>query len=262
VKISIIIPIYNEFASLPEVLRGVLSAPLPEGCSKEVIVVDDGSNDGTAFLLNEYVVQGGVLVHHVLLNGGKGAAIRTGLTLASGEVILIQDGDLEYDPKDYVRLLAPIVNGEAAVVYGSRFHGGAPGMQVLNLVANKILTFVANALYGANITDEATAYKAFRADTLRQLVLKCGRFEFCPEITAKLCRLGYRIDEVPVSYHARTTKEGKKIRSRDGVRALWTLLKYRLVPRQSFVHPVVAILERPAPSFQASLAGADAFRKN
>jgi len=261
-KVSIIIPIYNELPCLPEVLKGVLSAPLPAGCSKEVIVVDDGSNDGTALLVNQYAARAAVIVHHVLLNGGKGAAIRVGLTLASGEVILIQDGDLEYDPRDYVRLVTPIVNKQADVVYGSRFHGGAPRMQVLNLIANKILTFSSNSLYAANITDEATAYKVFRADILRRLLLKCRRFEFCPEVTAKLCRLGYRIYEVPVNYHARTMNDGKKIRARDGVRALWTLLKYRFVSRKRFTHPPGWALESPPQSFAANFAGARVFRKN
>ena len=261
-KISVIIPVYNEFRSLPEVLRRVLDAPLPVGCCKEVIVVDDGSNDGTASLVKEYAVRGDLIVHRMLLNGGKGAAIRAGLTLASGEVILIQDGDLEYDPDDYFRLVTPVVNGEADVVYGSRFCESAPPMQVLNLIANKILTSLANSLYAANITDEATAYKVFRANVIGRLLLECKRFEFCPEVTAKLCRLGYRIYEVPISYRARRIAEGKKIRARDGVWAVWTLLKYRFLPRERLIRPMVAMRENRMPTFVGSLAGARGFRKD
>jgi dolichol-phosphate mannosyltransferase len=245
VKVSIIIPVYNEFSALPEVLNRVLNAPLPAGCTKEVIVVDDGSNDGTTLVVQEYARQGMVIGHQARSNGGKGAAIRAGLALTSGDVILIQDGDLEYDPNDYVSLAAPIVNGHADVVYGSRFHGSAMRMPVWCLIANKILTFVANSLYAAQITDEATAYKAFRTDVLRRLFLQCDRFEFCPEVTAKLRRLGYRIYEVPISYQARGIAEGKKIRARDGFKALWVLFKYRFVPKALFTRICSAKLLGP-----------------
>jgi hypothetical protein len=177
-------------------------------------------------------------------------------------VVLIQDGDLEYDPNDYVSLVAPIVDQHADVVYGSRFRGSTAAMPVRTLIANKLLTFVANLLYGANITDEATAYKAFRADLLRRLVLHCKRFEFCPEVTAKLRRLGYHIHEVPISYRARRIVDGKKIRAWDGVQAVWTLLKYRFVPRQRLIRPVVTMLESPTRTFAGDLAGAGGFRKD
>ncbi|HTQ55500.1 MAG TPA: glycosyltransferase family 2 protein [Bryobacteraceae bacterium] len=220
-KVSIIIPVYNEFPTLAQVLARVRQAPLPAGCAKEIIVIDDGSTDGTAQAL------AGVRYHRIR-HSGKGSAIRTGIGLATGGIVLIQDGDLEYDPNDYARILEPIVNGQAAIVYGSRFLGRRPAMARPNRIANRILTAAANLLFAARITDEATAYKAFRTDVLRSIPLACRRFEFCPEVTAKARRLGFRIHEVPVRYNARGIAEGKKIRARDGWQALWTLLKWRL----------------------------------
>jgi glycosyltransferase involved in cell wall biosynthesis len=241
-KISIIIPVYNEFRTFDQVLERVRQAALPEGCSKEIVVIDDGSTDGTAQILKKYEREGIIVLHESKLNFGKGAAIRTGIALASGDVILIQDGDLEYDPNDYQRILDPIVKGEATIVYGSRFLGRAAGMAFQNYIANRILALAANLLYRAGITDEATAYKAFPTSVLRQIRLDCQRFEFCPEVTAKLRRLGYRIHEVPISYNARGIAEGKKIRAADGFLALWTLIKYRFTPRKTLVitahHPI------------------------
>jgi len=233
VKISIIIPVYNEFPTLVQVLDRVLAAPLPEGCDREVIVVDDGSTDGTGAVLDEYArrrLSGApsLLVYHSSVNAGKGAALRVGIARATGDVVLVQDGDLEYDPRDYEALLAPIVSGQADVVYGSRFRGSVRGMKAANWVANKILTFAANLLYRTRITDEATAYKAFRAQVIKRVRLTCVRFEFCPEVTAKLSRLGYAIAEVPISYTPRSLQDGKKIRCIDGLEALWTLCRYRL----------------------------------
>ncbi len=177
--------------------------------------------------------------HHAATNAGKGSAIRTGIALASGDVVLIQDGDLEYDPNDYCRLLQPIVNGDADIVYGSRFLGVPTGMALRNLLANRILTAAANLLYGARITDEATAYKAFRTSILRDMSLQCRRFEFCPEVTAKVRRLGYRIREEPISYNARGIADGKKIRARDGFDALWTLIKFRFTSRRAILRAEV-----------------------
>lgn len=227
-KISILIPVYNEFRTFDEVLARVRSAPLPAGCSKEIVVVDDGSSDGTADCIAAHERSGLVVGHYVSRNAGKGAAIRIGITLALGDVILIQDGDLEYDPCDYSRILDPIVRGECEVVYGSRFIGQIRGMKWKNRLANRILTHATNFLYGTKLTDEATAYKAFRTSILRDINLECQGFDFCPEVTAKLSRLGYRIQEVPISYNARGIADGKKIRIRDGVIALWTLIKFRL----------------------------------
>jgi len=234
-KVSILIPVYNEFATLPQVLQRVIDAPLPEGCEKEVVVVDDGSTDGTTELLAQFKDSPLMLVHYSIVNFGKGAAIRQGLARATGDIILIQDGDLEYDPQDYVRVLQPLVNGHADVVYGSRFRGGVRGMKWSNWLANKILTWTANIAYQARITDEATAYKAFRSKVLRSIPLKCVRFEFCPEVTAKVRRLGFQITEVPISYNPRGIADGKKIRWQDGAEAFWTLVKYRVVPRASML---------------------------
>jgi glycosyltransferase involved in cell wall biosynthesis len=234
-KISVIIPVYNEFRSFNQVLERVRQAPLPPGCSKEIVVVDDGSTDGTTEMLGEYTQEGVVVGHHSARNYGKGAAIRTGILLASGDIVLIQDGDLEYDPNDYARILEPIMNGEADIVYGSRFLGQPTGMAMKNRIANRILTAAANLLYGARLTDEATAYKAFRTSILRGMHLVCRLLLFNTKVTAKARRLGHRIREVPIAYNARGIAEGKKIRARHGFEALWTLLKYRFAPRRMLV---------------------------
>lgn len=244
-RISVIIPVYNEFRTFNQVLERVRKAALPEGCSKEIVVVDDGSTDGTAQILGEHARAGVIVGQHSEVNFGKGTAIRAGIAVASGDIVIIQDGDLEYDPNDYARILEPIVKGTADVVYGSRFLGKPVGMAAKYRIANRILTAVANFLYDAHLTDEATAYKAFRVSVLRELHLECQRFEFCPEVTAKLRRLKYRIHEVPISYNARRIAEGKKIRFRDGVEALWTLLKYRIV------NPRMLVREEDAPVLAA-----------
>jgi len=233
VKVSILIPVYNEFSTMPLVLQRVIEAPLPANCEKEIVVVDDGSTDGTTELLQQFKNSPPVIVHYSIVNFGKGAAIRQGLARATGDVILIQDGDLEYDPNDYIKVLQPIVNGQADVVYGSRFLGKFRGMRWTNRLANKILTWTSNIAFHAGITDEATAYKAFRADVVRSIRLRCVRFEFCPEVTAKLRRLGFKIEEVPITYNPRGIAEGKKIRWQDGVEAFWTLVKYRMAPIES-----------------------------
>jgi glycosyltransferase involved in cell wall biosynthesis len=227
VKISILIPVYNEVQTLAEIISRVQSAPLPENCTKEIIVIDDGSTDGTANLLQGYPDNGLVRVLRSERNRGKGAAIRLGLALATGDVILIQDGDLEYDPDDYLALLTPIIDGKADVVYGSRFQGTATAMTRRNRIANRVLTATANLLYGARLTDQATGYKAFRIETLKSLALTSKRFEFCSEVTAKVLGAGHSIHEVPIRYHARTVAEGKKIRAMDGLRSWWTLVSLR-----------------------------------
>jgi glycosyltransferase involved in cell wall biosynthesis len=227
VRVSVIIPIYNELRFAEEVIRRVIAAPLPSGCEKEIIVVDDGSTDGTVNLLRRLRAEGKIRCHESILNFGKGTAIRIGLKLATGQIILVQDGDLEYDPGEYALLLRPILDGQADVVYGSRFAGSIRGMRGINWLANRLLTLAANLLYGAGISDEATAYKVFRRTVLDRIQLECKRFEFCPEVTAKVRRLGVNIHEVPITYNARGLDQGKKIRWRDGVEAMYTLLRYR-----------------------------------
>lgn len=221
--ISIIIPIYNEQELLPTVLREVRSLPI----DKELILVDDCSTDGTREILanEEHKPDTRVLYHE--RNRGKGAAIVTGLKAARGEVVIIQDADMEYDPRDILSVIQPILEGKTRVCYGSRFRGRIEGMRLPNRIANHILAWLVTLLYGQRITDEATAYKAFRRDVIQSLDLKCQRFEFCPEVTAKVLRRGERIVEVPVVYRARTFEEGKKIGYRDFFVAVATLLKYR-----------------------------------
>ncbi|MEQ1883586.1 MAG: glycosyltransferase family 2 protein [Bryobacteraceae bacterium] len=233
-KISILIPVYNEFRTLPAVVERVLAAPLPVGCEKEIVLVDDGSTDGTSDLVKKYGDSPLIVVHQSLVNFGKGAALRIGIAKATGDAFLVQDGDLEYDPAEYIDVLEPIVRGEAEVVYGSRFMRGVKGMKWRNWLANKILTMMANVLFGADITDEATAYKAFTRRAIDSIDLRCVRFEFCPEVTAKIRRVGYPIYEVPISYNPRGILDGKKIRWQDGFEAFWTLLKYRMAPLESF----------------------------
>lgn len=229
-KVSVIIPVYNEFHYVDEVVRRVEGAPLPVGMEREMIIVDDGSTDGTTQLLKKYTSRQHIIICSSEHNHGKGVAIRMGLDRATGDIILIQDADLEYSPEDYPALLQPITDGRAEVVYGSRFLTAVrvPGMRFSNWVANMLLRTTVNLLYGAHITDEATAYKVFRASVIKEIPLECRRFEFCPEVTAKCLKRGYRIHEVPIRYTPRGKGAGKKIRWYDGVIALWTLLKYRV----------------------------------
>ena len=223
--VSVLIPVYNEVAWIQTTISRVLASPVP----KEIIVVDDGSTDGTRELLQGLSdIPEFTLVFHKE-NRGKGAAIRTGLQYARGEYVIIQDADIEYDPRDYPALLEPLRQGVANVVYGVR--PDRPERGIHYYLCAKLLTLLANLLYGARIHDEATGYKVFRRSLLAGIPLKCERFEFCPEITAKLCRLGEPIFEVPISYHPRAKYKGSKIGWADGWMAIWTLLRWRFSPR-------------------------------
>jgi dolichol-phosphate mannosyltransferase len=226
--LSVAIPVYNERNTLLEILEHIRRVPVP----MEIILVDDGSTDGTRELLQSEVegVWENVRVLYHPENRGKGAAIVTAITQAHGDYLIVQDADLEYDPDDYPRLLAPLLSGEAKVVYGSRFKGKVEAMRLPNRIANFTLTATTNILFpGARITDEATCYKMFRMDLLRQFTLNSRRFDFCPEVTAKVLRSGIRIHEIPIAYKARTMAQGKKIRPTDFLQAVWTLIKYRLI---------------------------------
>jgi dolichol-phosphate mannosyltransferase len=221
-KLSVIIPAYNEIDTIEEVLRRVREVAI----DKEIIVTDDCSTDGTRELLR---TQPDIILVESDCNRGKGASIRTAIERVTGDIVLIQDADLEYDPKDYPALIQPIIDGSADMVYGSRFSGGRPRMRLANYIANKVFAVLASVLYRTRVTDEATCYKVFRSEVLKSIELRCNRFEFCPEVTARLLKRGYRYAEVPVWYEARTYAQGKKITWKDGVECIWALIKYRLV---------------------------------
>jgi len=222
-KLSIVIPVYNERATLPKVLEKVKNSPF----EKEIIIVDDGSEDGTREYLRS-LDEDGVRVFYHDRNRGKGAAVRTGFKEARGEVIIVQDADLEYDPEDYPNLLEPILDGRADVVYGSRFLGGPHRVLFFwHYAGNRILTLLSNMLTNLNLTDMETCYKAFRREVVQNLDLKSNRFDIEPEITVKVARAGYRIYETPISYSGRDYREGKKITWRDAVPAVWALVRFR-----------------------------------
>ncbi len=227
-KLSIVMPVYNEQATLREILAQVREVKL-ENIEKEIIVVDDGSTDGSRDILAAEAASGDLQIHYHEQNRGKGAAIRTAIEHASGDLILIQDADLEYDPRDYPALIRPIIEGRVAVVYGSRFLGPRKAMLFWHMIGNKLLTLTTNILYNAILSDMETCYKCFRADVIKDIPLHSRRFEFEPEITAKVLKRGHRIFEVPISYYGREVHEGKKISWRDAPIAFWTLIKYRFV---------------------------------
>ncbi len=231
-KLSVIIPLYNEINNIKELLNRINKIDI----DKEIVIVDDGSTDGSREWLEE-LKEGNVKKAFHEKNQGKGMAIRTGIEHATGDIIIIQDADLEYDPEDYYELVKPIQEGKTQVVYGSRMLGNIiKNMKSKHSEAyhtyyygGKILTLISNILYNAKITDEPTCYKVFKSDVLKNINLKCKGFEFCPEVTAKVKKKGYNIHEVPIKYNPRTINEGKKIKFKDGFEAVWTLIKYRFV---------------------------------
>ena len=229
-KVSIIIPSYNEKHTIKELLAKVERAALPNGAIKEIIVVDDGSTDGTRDILRSH--QGIKCVFHEY-NQGKGGAIKTGLHHATGDIILIQDADLEYDPNEYSRLVAPIINGQADAVYGSRFIGGDPHrvLYIWHYLANRFLTLLSNIFTGLNLTDMETCYKVFRREVTDGFKdkLQSKRFGIEPEFTARLAKGRWRIYEVGISYYGRTYEEGKKINWRDGIAAIWHIVRFNVL---------------------------------
>jgi len=227
VTLSVVVPVYNEAATIISLIDRVRAVPLP--LRKEIILVDDGSTDGTRDVLQRLSGTDGLRVLFHDRNRGKGAALRTGFTVATGDVVVVQDADLEYDPAEFTKLLAPILDGRADVVFGSRFAGGECHrvLYFWHSLGNRFLTLLSNAFTNLNLTDMETCYKMFRREVIQSIHLQEERFGFEPEVTAKVAAGGWRVYEVGISYAGRTYEEGKKIGWRDGVRAIWCILRYR-----------------------------------
>ncbi len=227
-KLSIVIPVYNEAKTIAELVSRVESVALPDELEREIILIDDGSTDGSRQALEALKDDSRTVLFHER-NMGKGAALRSGIARSTGDFLIIQDADLEYDPQEYPKLLGPILDGRADVVYGSRFTGGETRrvLYYWHSVGNRFLTSLSNMFTNINLTDMETCYKAFRGDIIRNIRIEEDRFGFEPEVTAKVARMGCRIYEVGITYSGRTYAEGKKIGWKDGARALWCILKYR-----------------------------------
>ncbi len=223
--LSVIIPVYNEINTI----EGVIDRVKATGFANEIILVDDGSKDGSTEVLKKYIGQPGMQVIICPQNGGKGSAVREGIKAAKSKYAIIQDADYEYDPQDYAKLMPVIESGEADVVYGSRFKVKSDVKYFRSYAANKFLTFLTNVLYHTKLSDMETCYKLFPVEKVREIPLRSRRFDFEPELTSKLLKRGYKIVEVPISYKGRSYEEGKKINAKDGLVAVWTLFKYRFV---------------------------------
>ncbi len=228
--LSILMPVYNEAGTIHEIVSRVEAVDLGD-VRKELIIVDDGSKDGTREILKKLADKSPHKIYFHGQNMGKGAALRTALTYAEGNIILIQDADLEYDPAEYAELIKPILEGRADVVYGSRLSGAkvARAFNFWHYIGNKVLTFITNVLYNSILSDMETCYKVFRADVIKNFQIKSNKFDFEPEITAKVLKRKYKLYEMPISYYGRDFAEGKKITWRDGFSAIWALIKYRFV---------------------------------
>jgi dolichol-phosphate mannosyltransferase len=225
-KLSVIIPVYNEKKTILEIVRQVKAVDL----DKEILIVDDGSTDGTKEQLKSLEGDAEVRIFYHDTNRGKGSAIRTALEHVQGDLVIVQDADLEYDPQDYIKLVRPILEGKTQVVYGSRYLSKENLLPFTKFkMGVLLLNWLVRLLFGFNITDEATCYKVFKTELLKNLPLKCKKFEFCPEVTAKILKRGYKIIEIPISYRYRTVSEGKKIGWKDGLSAVLTLIKYRFL---------------------------------
>ena len=224
-KLSVVMPVYNEAKTIREIVRRVGEVPI----EKEILIVDDGSSDGTREILRDLDGRDGIRVFLQPANQGKGAAVAIGFRYAAGDVVVVQDADLEYDPMEYLRLLAPIEQGHADVVYGSRFLGGGARRVLFfwHAIGNRFLTLVSNMFTNLNLTDMETCYKMFRREVVQSMRIESRRFGIEPEITAKIARRGYRIFEVPISYYGRTYEEGKKIGLKDAFQAVWVMVRAR-----------------------------------
>jgi glycosyltransferase involved in cell wall biosynthesis len=233
-KLSIVIPVYNEMQTIEAVVERVIAVPLPN-IQKEIIISDDGSTDATPNALSSIYTKHAdiVRIYTSPTNLGKGAAVRLGMSIATGDIIIIQDADLELDPAEYQKILKPILDGKAEVVYGSRFKNHNRQISLRTRLANKLLTSLTNILFHGKLSDMETAYKAFLREVLKSIKLRCVRFDFEPEITAKLLMAGYKIKEVAISYNPRTVDEGKKISWRDGFEAVYTLFRCRFIDLKS-----------------------------
>ena len=230
-KVSIIIPVYNEEQTIAKLIEKVKKASLPNGVSREIIIVNDGSTDQSKKIIkNEYLKDKSLKIYQMRINLGKGAAVRTGISLARGEIILIQDADLELNPEEYSKLINPILANKTKVVFGSRFLSKNFHIPMRTILGNKLLTLFTNFLYGSSLTDMETAYKAARSEVFNGLGLRCVGFDFEPEVTARILQMGHRILEVPISYNPRRKDEGKKISAKDGLDAVSTLIKVKLFP--------------------------------
>ncbi len=226
-SVDIIIPAYNEEKTIEEIL-GVVEGVDFCGLKKNIIVIDDCSTDSTASILKKYEDKYKIIYKEQ--NGGKGSAVYEGIQNSTGDIVIIQDADLEYNPKDYVSLLEPVIKGEADVVYGSRFlNNSFKNFIFLSYLANRFLTFLTNILFNSNLTDMETCYKVIKRDCIKNIIIKSKKFDIEPEITAKLLKSGVKIKELPIAYNARDFKDGKKITYKDGIIAIFTLLKYRFV---------------------------------
>jgi glycosyltransferase involved in cell wall biosynthesis len=229
-KLSVVIPCYNERETIEKIVAAVRAATLPANVEREIIIVDDFSKDGTRDILKEKISANVEKILYHEKNQGKGAALRTGFAAATGDVVVVQDADLEYDPSEYMNLIKPIIDGKADVVFGSRFMGAGAHRVVYfwHYMGNKFLTLLSNAFTNINLSDMETCYKMFRREILQKIKIEENRFGFEPEITAKVAKLGCRIYEVGIAYYGRTYAEGKKIGWRDGFRALWAIFKYNV----------------------------------
>ncbi|MFQ5646066.1 MAG: glycosyltransferase family 2 protein [bacterium] len=226
-KLSIVIPVYNEAGTVQDLVKAVIKSLDDLGYEKDIVIVDDFSSDGSRELLKKLEGKNGVSVYYHGYNQGKGAALRTGFARVSGDIVIIQDADREYDPREYARLIEPILDGRAEVVYGSRFAGGATrAMFFWHMVGNKFLTLLSNMLTNLSLTDMETCYKVFRIEVVRKIRIRSHRFGVEPELTAKVARLGCRVYELPISYSGRSYEEGKKTGWKDGLAAVWSIIRF------------------------------------